>query len=60
MWPPTIRTGFGPRQDLVHKIIERVLGGDQLRPKIDPVPGLPMAKGRRVPIRGAMVPDLVA
>jgi hypothetical protein len=49
-----------PRRDLVRKIIERAVWGTQLRPKIDPVTGLPRAKGKKVPIRGAMVADLVA
>jgi hypothetical protein len=48
-----------PRRDLVRKIIERALWGTQIRPKIDPVTGLPGEKGRRVPTVGAMVADRV-
>jgi hypothetical protein len=49
-----------PRRELVRRIFERALWGTQMRPAFDPVTGLPRAKGKKVPIRGAMVADLVA
>src|SRR5437773_479412 len=52
--------GFGPRREFVRRILERAPWGAQMRPAFDSVTGLPRAKGKKVPIHGAMVTDLVA
>ena len=44
----------------MRRILERAPWGAQMRPAFDPVTGLPRAKGKKVPIHGAMVTDLVA
>ena len=49
-----------PRREFVRRILERAPWGAQMRPAFDPVTGLPRAKGKKVPIHGAMVTDLVA
>ena len=44
----------------MRRILERAPWGAQMRPAFDPVTGLPRAKGKKVPIHGAMVTGLVA
>jgi len=44
----------------VRRVLERAPWGAQMRPAFDSVTGLPRAKGKKVPIHGAMVTDLVA
>jgi len=44
----------------VRRILERAPWGAQMRPAFDPVTGLPRAKGKKMPIHGAMVTGLVA
>ena len=44
----------------MRRILERTPWGVQMRPAFDSVTGLPRAKGKKVPIHGAMVTDLVA